>query len=236
MFRAFTIVVALAPVHAFITPSVARAVSVSNCERQAVQMSAEAPLDRAQFLAASAAVATSSVMLPLVALADDEETQGENAVEDVKLVTTKLGGQLEPFADISKGYRLAKPLGWNRYDGTSGEYAVKMVDLVDPTTLILLTNSPVKSDTQLSTLGSLSVVGQKLSKGRDMEIVSSRERITEGIRLYDYEFKGGGRRELKTLAVNKNKLWNLTMGCPEKAWKKEEEVFRALVDSFLPRL
>lgn len=52
----------------------------------------------------------------------------------------------------------------------------------------------------------------------------------------DYEFKGGGRRELKTLAVNKNKLWNLTMGCPEKAWKKEEEVFRALVDSFLPRL
>lgn len=37
---------------------------------------------------------------------------------------------------------------------------------------------------QLSTLGTLSVVAQKLSKGRDMEIVSSRERITEGIRLY----------------------------------------------------
>ena len=64
-------------------------------------------------------------------------------------MTTKLGGQLEPFADVSKGYRLAKPLGWNRYDGTSGEYTVKMVDLVDPTTLILLTNSPVKSDTEV---------------------------------------------------------------------------------------
>lgn len=37
---------------------------------------------------------------------------------------------------------------------------------------------------QLSTLGSLSVVGEKLSKGRDMEIIMSRERITEGIRLY----------------------------------------------------
>lgn len=69
--------------------------------------------------------------------------------QQVKLVTTKLGGQLEPFADVSKGYRLAKPLGWNRYDGTSGEYTVKMVDLVDPTTLILLTNSPVKSDTEV---------------------------------------------------------------------------------------
>lgn len=77
------------------------------------------------------------------------QSQSANAVEDVKLVTTKLGGQLEPFADVSKGYRLAKPLGWNRYDGTSGEYAVKMVDLVDPTTVILLTNSPVKSDTQV---------------------------------------------------------------------------------------
>lgn len=67
----------------------------------------------------------------------------------MKLVTTKLGGKLEPFADVSKGYRLAKPLGWNRYDGTSGEYTVKMVDLVEPTTLILLTNSPVKSDTEV---------------------------------------------------------------------------------------
>ena len=36
-------------------------------------MSAEAPLDRAQFLAASAAVATSSAILPLVALAEEEE-------------------------------------------------------------------------------------------------------------------------------------------------------------------
>ncbi|CAM9346511.1 unnamed protein product [Scytosiphon promiscuus] len=195
-------------------------------------MSAEGALDRAQFLTASAAVAASVAALPLAAAADEEKIE----TTEVKLVTTKLGGQLEPFADVSKGYRLAKPLGWNRYDGTSGEYTVKMVDLVDPTTLILLTNSPVKSDTELATLGTVSQVGQKLSKGRDMELVSARDRITEGIRLYDFEFKGGGRRELKTLSVNKNKLWNLTLGCPEKAWRKEEEPFRAIVDSFLPRL
>ncbi|CAM9273173.1 unnamed protein product, partial [Hapterophycus canaliculatus] len=180
-------------------------------------MSAEGALDRAQFLTASAAVAASVAVLPFAAAADEEQIE----TTQVKLVTTKLGGQLEPFADVSKGYRLAKPLGWNRYDGTSGEYTVKMVDLVDPTTLILLTNSPVKSDTELSTLGTVSQVGAKLSKGRDMELVSARDRITEGIRLYDFEFKGGGRRELKTLSVNKNKLWNLTLGCPEKAWRKE---------------
>lgn len=44
-------------------------------QRQAVRMSAEGPLDRAQFLAASAAVATTSVMTPLVALAEDEEVR-----------------------------------------------------------------------------------------------------------------------------------------------------------------
>lgn len=37
---------------------------------------------------------------------------------------------------------------------------------------------------QLSTLGTVSQVGQKLSKGRDMELVSARDRVTEGIRLY----------------------------------------------------
>ena len=70
--------------------------------------------------------------------------------EKVPLVTTKLGGQLEPFADVSKGYRLAKPIGWNRFDGEAGEYVVKMVDLVDRSKTILLYNSPVKSDTTVS--------------------------------------------------------------------------------------
>lgn len=75
--------------------------------------------------------------------------QSASAVEKIPLTTTKLGGQLEPFADVNKGYRCAKPLGWNRYDGTAGEYVVKLVDLVDPTQVILLTNSPVKSDTEV---------------------------------------------------------------------------------------
>eukprot|EP00903_Cladosiphon_okamuranus_P005704 g5664.t1 len=238
MLRIVSFASVLGVAHAFVTPTVVR--SAIPAERHAAvrtSMSLEgqeqAPLDRAHFLTASAAaVAASAAILPLAALADEDTAD----VTQVKLVTSKLGGQLEPFADVSKGYRLAKPLGWNRYDGTSGEYTVKMVDLVDPTTLILLTNSPVKSDTELTTLGTVTQVGEKLSKGRDMELVSTRDRVTEGIRIYDFEFKGGGRRELKTLSVNKNKLWNLTLGCPEKAWKKQEVPFRTIVDSFLPRL
>lgn len=38
--------------------------------------------------------------------------------------------------------------------------------------------------TQLSTMGALDIVAGKLSKARDMEVVSARERVTEGIRLY----------------------------------------------------
>lgn len=61
-------------------------------QQQTVRMSAEAPLDRAQFLAASAAVATSSVMLPLVALAEDEEVRtldGNSSSPTRKVAHTK---------------------------------------------------------------------------------------------------------------------------------------------------
>eukprot|EP00752_Nemacystus_decipiens_P012781 g11319.t1 len=235
MLRIVSFATVLGVTYGFVTPNVVRSVVPGEghaAVRTSMSAEGQGPLDRAQFLAASAAVTASAAIVPLAALADEETAE----VTQVKLVTTKLGGQLEPFADVSKGYRLAKPLGWNRYDGTSGEYTVKMVDLVDPTTLILLTNSPVKSDTELSTLGTVTQVGEKLSKGREMELVSARDRMTEGIRLYDFEFKGGGRRELKTLSVNKNKLWNLTLGCPEKAWNKQEVPFKTIVDSFLPRL
>lgn len=37
---------------------------------------------------------------------------------------------------------------------------------------------------KLSTLGTVSQVGEKLSKGRDMELVNARDRVTEGIRIY----------------------------------------------------
>lgn len=96
-------------------------------------------------------------------------------------MTSKLGGQLEPFADVSKGYRLAKPLGWNRYDGTSGEYTVKMVDLVDPTTLILLTNSPVKSDTEVGFVLGLGLV--KVAIGVQMNMKTCRHRKHVYLRL-----------------------------------------------------
>lgn len=33
-------------------------------------------------------------------------------------------------------------------------------------------------------MGSLQKVGEKLSKGRNMEMIAARERITEGVRLY----------------------------------------------------
>ncbi|CAM9929939.1 unnamed protein product [Ascophyllum nodosum] len=200
-------------------------------------MSAEEPSSRARFLAASATVATSAVVLPLGAIADEQATTATvSQPEKVPLVTTKLGGQLEPFADVSKGYRLAKPIGWNRFDGEAGEYVVKMVDLVDRSKTILLYNSPVKSDTTLTMVGDLQSLGEKLSKNRDAEIVKARDRITEGMRIYDYEFKYKDRHELQTLVVNKSKLWRLTITCPEKSWNQQGQVFKTIVDSFLPRL
>ena len=34
--------------------------------------------------------------------------------------TTRMGGQLEPYADIARGFRLNKPAAWNDFDGEAG--------------------------------------------------------------------------------------------------------------------
>lgn len=44
--------------------------------------------------------------------------------------------------------------------------------------------APSLAMSQLSTLGSVQEVGEKLSKGRKVELLMARERVTEGIRLY----------------------------------------------------
>ncbi|CAM9590270.1 unnamed protein product [Discosporangium mesarthrocarpum] len=191
----------------------------------------ESPSCRGSFLTHAAALAaTGAIAVP--SYADDAETDGQP--KKVPYTPTKLGGTLEPFGDTQRGFKISKPLGWNKYDGVGGEYLVKMVDLVDVTQVILLTTSPVKSDTTLASLGSVASVAEKLGKGK--EIITAGDRLTEGIRFMDFEFQAGDRHELKTLCVYKSKLWNLTIGCPEKSWPKRETIYKTVVTSFLPRL
>ena len=77
-------------------------------------------------------------------------------------------------------------------------------------------------------------VATKLAKGRT--VVSTRDRVTDGIRFYDMEFKSEDQHELRTLCIHKSKLFNLAASVPEKKWSKREEQLKSVILSFVPKL
>jgi hypothetical protein len=53
-----------------------------------------------------------------------------DATADVVTVprsTTRLGGLLEPYTDTQRGFKLSRPLGWNKFDNVPGEWSVAAV-------------------------------------------------------------------------------------------------------------
>ena len=69
-------------------------------------------------------------------------------VKDIPVSTSKLGGLLEPFADVGKGWRILKPYGWNQFDTRPGVYEEKWTDIVAANQQnLLVTTVPVKSTT-----------------------------------------------------------------------------------------
>ena len=55
-------------------------------------------------------------------------------VLEIPPATTKMGGLLEKYADVNRGFRLLKPTTWNQFDGEPGAYAVSYTHLTLPTT------------------------------------------------------------------------------------------------------
>ncbi len=159
------------------------------------------------------------------------------AAEEVPLVRDKMGGLLEPYTDIAKGLKLSRPSGWNQFEGTPETYVVKWSDIINRDELVVLNSTPVKaSTTSVDALGDVQEVGAKLAKGRGMELVEAKARLTEGILFYEFEFKGEGVSELYTLCVNKNRLWALSGTSATKRWGKRRELLKNVLGSFLPKL
>lgn len=89
----------------------------------------------ASLLAGSAAILTSS---PAISLAE--------VTDETPKITTRMGGLLEKYQD-PRGWTILAPSGWNKFDGEVGAYDVKWEDLVDPTSNIKVSSTPVKSTT-----------------------------------------------------------------------------------------
>jgi hypothetical protein len=65
-----------------------------------------------QTVALIGGVATATTTLPIVSNAEP--------AEDTPRVVDRMGGLLERYQDVSKGFTLLSPSGWNKFEGEAG--------------------------------------------------------------------------------------------------------------------
>ena len=156
-------------------------------------------------------------------------------VLEIPPATTKMGGLLEKYADVNRGFRLLKPTTWNQFDGEPGAYDVRWVDVVAPAESVTLSTSTYGAGQSIEDLAAVDKLGAKLAGARGT-LTGARARRSDSILFYDYSFAGEGRRELLTMCVHKGRLWQLTAKAPESSWGKREALYLNVVGSFVPKL
>ena len=158
--------------------------------------------------------------------------------EETPRVTTRLGGLLEPYQDGPRGIRIMAPSGWNRFEGEVGAFDLKWSDLVDPNENIKISSTPVKSNiTSVAALGEVEALGKSLASKRNANLVKAKERLTDGILFYQFEFAiNDGTHQLLGLCICKSKLWSIDAGSLERRWGKRSEIYENVLGSFMPKL
>ena len=156
-------------------------------------------------------------------------------VLDIPPATTKMGGLLEKYADVNRGFRLLKPTTWNQFDGEPGAYDVRWVDVVAPAESVTLSTSAYNAGSTIEDLAAVDRLGAKLASARGT-LTGARARRSADILFYDFSFSGEGRRELLTMCVHKGRLWQLAAKAPEASWGKREALYLNVVGSFVPKL
>ena len=156
-------------------------------------------------------------------------------VLEIPPATTKMGGLLEKYADVNRGFRLLKPTTWNQFDGEPGAYDVRWVDVVAPAESVTLSTSTYGAGQSIEDLAAVDKLGAKLANARGT-LTGARARRSDSILFYDYSFAGEGRRELLTMCVHKGRLWQLAAKAPESSWGKREALYLNVVGSFVPKL
>jgi len=154
---------------------------------------------------------------------------------DAEEAFSRMGGLLEPFIDVKKGYKLYKPSNWNQFDTDPGVYDVKFQDIIEPFETVQVSSSPVTTATSISSLGDLQAVGAKISKSRNAELVSASQRDSDGSLVYIIELEGDTYHELLALCINRNKLYRVSTVASNKRWPKRAELYRNVIASFVPR-
>lgn len=148
---------------------------------------------------------------------------------------SRMGGILEPYIDVQKGFKLLKPSGWNKFDADPGVYDVKFQDIIEPFETVQVSTSPVATATSINALGDLATVGAKFAKSRNAELIASSEKDADGSLLYILELKGAEYHELLGLTINRGKLYRLSAVATNKRWGKRGELYKNVLLSFVPK-
>jgi len=148
---------------------------------------------------------------------------------------SKMGGLLEPYIDVQRGFKLYKPTGWTQYDADPGNYDIKFADIIDPFETVVVSTQPVSSATSVSALGDLDAVGAKFAKSRNAELISASQREADGSLVYTLDLKGELYHELLTLSINRGKLYRLSTVSTNKRWAKRGELYKNICASFVPK-
>lgn len=163
-----------------------------------------------------------------------------NAVvdEETPRIVTRMGGLLEAFQDGPRSIKMMAPSGWNKFEGEVGAYDIKWQDLVDQTENIKISSTPVKSTTtSIDALGEVQAVGESLASKRNAKLISAKERITDGVLFYKFDFAiNDGTHQLLQLCICKGKLWSIDANSSEKRWSKKSELYENVLGSFMPKL
>lgn len=175
--------------------------------------------------------------MPSSAQADEGDAPAIS-YEEVPVSKNKVGGLLEPYAEVGKGWRILKPYGWNQFEQNPGVYEAKWTDIVAANRQeMVVSTSPVKSTTaSIAALGDVQAVGQKLAGARSAELVLAKAVMKDGVLFYMFEFKNSDIHQVYQLCVAKGKLWSVDASAPAKRWDKVENLFNNALLSFMPKL
>lgn len=168
------------------------------------------------------------VSLYLSALSSLAQAQAAAAVN--------LGGMVEVYKDLNKGFTILRPQGWNQFEATAGQYDIKWQDLIQPLEIITVLTTPIGKGKTLADIGTPDAVGAKLALSRRAELVSAVARDVDGLIYYNVELKNSSVHQLTSLVVNKNKLYSVNVSSAEGKWPKREKLLRGVAESFKPSL
>ena len=163
----------------------------------------------------------------------------------VFLSSCEAGGTsgLNSFSSPDGRYAFFYPTGWTRV-AVSGGPQVVFHDLINSDETLSLVVSQVDQDISLDQLGTPQDVGETLMNqviapegtGREVELVSAKERENSDHTFYDLEYsvhlQDRDRHELATVVLDRGNLYTLAASTNEERWPKVKNLFGRVIHSF----